>query len=90
MEPAKFSNRMTSEQLSTPFVSNKVKIRCEYNCDCFQVYKPNDIYYCENCNTYSDLYNSLISNGYATCCNHNFLEDFFVVSNEIVIPIFGN
>ncbi len=93
MEPANFSNRMTEEELNVEVnVTGKVKIRCEYNCDCYQNIKPNDIFYYTSTRTTTkmDLYNCLVNYGYSTSCNHNFLEDFFVVSESIVIPIFGN
>lgn len=93
-EPAKFSIRIPTEIMELPFMNciDFIKIRCEYNCSCFNWYKPNDIYYYRQIGpvTRQDLYNCLVENGYSTCCNHNFLESFFIVSENIVIPIFEN
>jgi hypothetical protein len=92
MEPAKFSNRIEYPEMIAPFMdSTKVKIRCEYNCDCFDVPRPNECFMCETTEpiTIEHIYNCLVDNGYSTCCNHNFLDSVFVVSNDIVIPIFG-
>jgi hypothetical protein len=92
-EPAKFSVRIPSEIMELPFMNNvpQIKIRCEYNCECFNWYKPNDIFFYNPSGTVTrkDLYNCLVQNGYSTCCNHSFLEDFFTVSDTIVIPIFS-
>jgi hypothetical protein len=90
---ANFSNKIEYNDMIKPLLTTTdvLKVRCEYNCYCYPIPLSNDIFYCQKIGnlTREDIYNTLIENGYSTKCNHNFLEDVFVVSNNIVIPIFG-
>jgi hypothetical protein len=89
---AKFSNRCEYEDMIKPLVnSTKVTVRCEYNCDCYKVPLDNELFICETTEsiTRQDIFDCLVKNGYYTKCNHNFFEDVFVVSNQLVIPLFG-
>lgn len=79
--------------LDKVIIDNKVAIKCDFNCYCYDDNpRISEYFICkkEKNITNRDLINCLIDNNFDTKCNHRFLELFEIKSSCQVEPFFGS
>ena len=92
---AQFSISLPLVELDNVIVSsNKVAIKCDFNCYCYHHHPRNSEYFICNKSTKDitnrDLINCLIENNFDTGCDHNFLEQFQIDTESQVSVWFGS
>jgi hypothetical protein len=103
---SKFIICIELNNLNNILSSNKEKliIKCEHNCYCYENNKRKSEYFIVNGNnglhpsrlagnniiTVKDCIQSLVDNNYDTECNHIFLEGFNLITESQIEPFFGS